>query len=62
MRCVHGRKPRNPYNMIIQENHVADRANLIISYILSVANNHIEEINNAVSGINHKEWKSITKE
>lgn len=55
MRCVHGRKPRNPYNMIIQENHVADRANLIISYILSVANNHIEEINNAVSGINHKE-------
>ena len=31
MRHVHGHEPRNPYNMIIQENHVADRANLIIS-------------------------------
>ena len=30
MRYVHGHKPRNPYNMIIQENHAADRANLII--------------------------------
>lgn len=30
MRYDHGRKPRNPYNMIIQENHAADRANLII--------------------------------
>ena len=30
MRYIHGRKPRNPYNMIIQENHVASRANLII--------------------------------
>ena len=31
MRYTHGCKPRNPYNMIIQENHVTDRANLIIS-------------------------------
>ena len=55
MRCIHGHKPRNPYNMIIQENHAADRANIIISYILSVTNNHIEEIENAVGGVNHKE-------
>lgn len=33
MRYTHGCKPRNPYNMIIQENHAADRANLIISYL-----------------------------
>ncbi len=32
MRYIHGCKPRNPYNMIIQENHVAGRANYIISY------------------------------
>ena len=30
MRYVHGHKPRNPYNMIIQENHAASRATLII--------------------------------
>ena len=28
MRYAHGRKPRNPYDMIIQENHVANRAYL----------------------------------
>lgn len=33
MRYIHGRKPRNPFNMIIQENHVADRANLIVSHL-----------------------------
>ena len=32
MRYTHGCKPRNPYNMIIQENHAANRATLIISY------------------------------
>ena len=32
MRYIHGRKPRNPYNMIIQENHVAGRATIIIPY------------------------------
>ncbi len=32
MRYTHGCKPRNPYNMIIQENHAAGRANSIISY------------------------------
>ena len=26
MRYDHGHKPRNPYNMIIQENHAAARA------------------------------------
>ncbi len=26
MRYIHGCKPRNPLNMIIQENHVASRA------------------------------------
>lgn len=34
MRYVHGRKPRNPVNMIIQENHAAERAKLIISYLV----------------------------
>ena len=32
MRHTHGCEPRNPLNMIIQENHAADGANLIISY------------------------------
>ena len=32
MRYTHGCKPRNPYNMIIQENHAAGRANSIITY------------------------------
>ena len=32
MRADHGLQPRNPYNMIIQENHAATRANLIIPY------------------------------
>ena len=31
MRYDHGHKPRNPYNMIIQENHAAARAISIIS-------------------------------
>ncbi len=31
MRYIHGRKPRNPYDMIIQENHAADRATSIVS-------------------------------
>ena len=31
MRYSHGCKPRNPYNMIIQENHVANRAIFIIA-------------------------------
>ena len=62
MRCIHGRKPRNPYNMIIQENHAADRANLIISYILSVTNNHVKEVENTIGGVNHKEWKGVAKE
>ena len=62
MRYTHGCKPRNPYNMIIQENHAADRANLIISYILLATNNHIKEIKNAISGINHDERKCIAKE
>lgn len=31
MRYAHERKPRNPYNMIIQENHVANRAIFIIA-------------------------------
>ena len=38
MRYDHGRKPRNPYNMIIQENHVATRAIFIISYCESDCN------------------------
>ena len=32
MRYIHGCKPRNPLNMIIQENHAAGRANLIIPH------------------------------
>ena len=32
MRYIHGCKPRNPFDMIIQENHVAGRATLIIPY------------------------------
>ena len=32
MRYGHDRKPRNPYDMIIQENHAANRATFIIPY------------------------------
>lgn len=39
----HGNEPRNPLNMIIQENHAATRANSIVTY-LSPAHNPIEEI------------------
>ncbi len=44
MRYVHGHKPRNPYNMIIQENHAADKANLIISYYGQVLSPIISQI------------------
>ena len=44
MRYTHGCKPRNPYNMIIQENHAADRANLIISH----ADEPIKQIKNSL--------------
>ena len=33
MRYDHDRKPRNPYDMIIQENHAANRAIFIIPYL-----------------------------
>ena len=32
MRHTHECEPRNPYNMIIQENHAAGGANFIISH------------------------------
>ena len=51
MRYTHGCKPRNPYNMIIQENHVADRANLIIPHLSP--NYKVEEIEYPLHAINH---------
>ena len=36
MRYAHERKPRNPYDMIIQENHAANRATFIIPYYSSI--------------------------
>ena len=41
MRYSHGCKPRNPYDMIIQENHAANRATFIISYHLVLWYNKI---------------------
>ncbi len=53
MRNSHGSLPRNPYNMIIQENHVADRATLIIPYLKRSTRNHYKEIDYAANPINH---------
>lgn len=53
MRNSHGSLPRNPYNMIIQENHVADRATLIITYLERSTRNHYKEIDYATNPINH---------
>lgn len=47
MRYTHGCKPRNPYNMIIQENHVADRAILIIY-------DEVKEFNHSLHRIDHE--------
>ena len=69
MRVDHGLQPRNPYNMIIQENHAASKAYLY--YIILEDNNnlflvydtrnrlllsyqHIEEINYSRHAVNHK--------
>ena len=52
MRYIHGCKPRNPYNMIIQENHAADRANLIISYLFPY--DKVKEAQNPVHAIDHE--------
>ena len=38
MFSTHGCKPRNPYNMIIQENHVANRACLYYIIIREIHN------------------------
>ena len=35
MRYTHGCMPRNPYNMIIQENHAVDRATIIIPQLMA---------------------------
>ena len=54
MRYDHGHKPRNPLNMIIQENHAAGWATLIIHH-------KIKEFNNCVDAIRHKRRKNFTK-
>ena len=38
MRYAHERMPRNPLNMIIQENHAANEASFIISYSEEIRN------------------------
>jgi len=60
MRYTHGCKPRNPYNMIIQENHVADRANLIIPYLGT--NYPVEKVEDTVHTTNHQMRKYLAKE
>ena len=49
MRYTHGCKPRNPYNMIIQENHAANGAITIISH----SDNFIKQVNNSIHTIGH---------
>lgn len=66
MRYTHGCKPRNPYNMIIQENHAAGRAIFIITYgvkgCLFCTNNHIEEVENTIHTSNHIRGEDFAKE
>ena len=66
MRYTHGCKPRNPYNMIIQENHAAGRAIFIIAYrfknCLWHANNHIEESKNGIHAVHHIRGEEFAKE
>ena len=59
MRYTHGCKPRNPYNMIIQENHAANRANLIIPYLS--ANEEIKGFKDAVHTGDHQMRKDFTE-
>ena len=42
MRYALERKPRNPYDMIIQENHAAGKA--YYQYIRLVADNQVKEV------------------
>jgi len=55
MRYGHDRKPRNPYNMIIQENHAADKAVLIIPHFGVLCTNYeIKEIKYPLHAVNHQ--------
>ena len=63
MRYIHGCKPRNPYNMIIQENHVANRATLIIPHFkILVPSYKVEEVDASSHAVNHKIRQDVTKE
>ena len=66
MRYTHGCKPRNPYNMIIQENHAAGRAIFIITYgdksCLLYADNPVKEAKNCIHTIHHDAREELTKE
>ncbi len=52
MRHLHGDEPRNPYNMIIQENHAATRVTSIVTYFYS---NQQFLVENAVILLNNGE-------
>lgn len=62
MRYDHGLPPRNPLNMIIQENHVASRAyyNYIIFGTL-ISYYFVEEIYYPSHAINHQTRQDITE-
>ena len=66
MRYIHGRKPRNPLDMIIQENHVAGRASTIISYLTPrwqlMSGNYVEKLQDAVGAVYHKTRENVAKE
>ena len=73
MRYTHGCKPRKPYNMIIQENHAANRANSIIAYgagfvkkapiesWLRYANYPIEKFDYAIHTVDHQMRKNFAE-
>ena len=59
MRYTHGCKPRNPYNMIIQENHAVDRATIIIPQLAT--NKEIKEGQNPLYAARHDMRKYFTE-
>ena len=52
MRSLHGGLPRNPFNMTIQENHVADKATYIISFKRLKTNYMFKHIKYAIHRVN----------
>jgi len=56
MRIPTGITPRNPYNMIIQENHIVTGLSLLY-HILLGTDQEEEEIQNSISCANHEDWQ-----